>query len=175
MWKLQYSVLLYNAQNELENISCVICVSSCAFECYLQELQTHAGLQGSHLVNRQFCMRKKQTDTQILLGLASSALRLHIVKFELSTSCPGMSRLWAGLGHTWVAGVCDRTRGHPSRAPGPHLPLLVPPSLGSSQPVLSQDSDSVCGIPRNVVSLGGSRRQGSQTKGRIKLPLGSDI
>lgn len=32
--------MLYNAQNELENIPCVISVSSYDFESYLQELWT---------------------------------------------------------------------------------------------------------------------------------------
>lgn len=69
MWKLQYSVLLDNAQNELENISCVICVSTCGSVHYLQELRACAGLLGSHLVDRQFCVRETQRDAQALLEL----------------------------------------------------------------------------------------------------------
>lgn len=35
--------MLYNAQNKLENIPCVISVSDYDFECYLQELLAHVG------------------------------------------------------------------------------------------------------------------------------------
>lgn len=128
MWKLQYSLLLYNAQNELEKISCVICVSSCGFAYYCRSYGPMQGCKALILLTDIFVLEENkqiQESCWYWLSLPCIFTQWNLSLAHHAQGSPGFGQ---GLDSTWVAGMCDRTRVHPSRALQPHLPLSMLPA-----------------------------------------------